>query len=59
MNLIEELQKERDECALNLKKLRQAVKGMEAKVLQTEAKLEMAEKMLAIAKKADDAKGAT
>jgi hypothetical protein len=47
------LREARDKCASDLKKLKQSLKGMEAKVGQTEAKLEMAEEMLAIAVRAD------
>ncbi len=47
---IKALQSARDKCALDLKKLQQALKGMQAKVLQVEAKMEMAEQMLKIAK---------
>jgi phage shock protein A len=49
---IKKLREARDKCASDLKKLRQSLKGMESKVAQTEAKLEMADEMLLIAKRA-------
>jgi hypothetical protein len=53
MSGLEELQERRDRCASDLKKLKQAVKGMETKVAKMEAQLEIAEEMLAIAKRSN------
>jgi multidrug resistance efflux pump len=41
----------RDKCQADLNKMKKSVEGMQAKVLQLEAKLEMADEMLEIAKR--------
>lgn len=40
----------RDACSADLKRLRQTLKGLETKIAQTEAKLEMADQMVETAK---------
>ena len=40
----------RDKCLADLNKMKRSVEGMQAKVLQLEAKLEMANEMLEIAR---------
>jgi hypothetical protein len=56
---IRALQTARDKCILDLKRLNQTMQGLKSKIEHTEARLEMADEMLAIAKNGSQPKKQT
>jgi hypothetical protein len=56
---IKALRQAKDKCLLDLKRLEQTMNGLRSKIEHTKARLEMAEEMLAIAKRGPAKKEAT